>query len=114
LFKDVAMAVRFILGAVAEQSDGLSLGQIFEQTQGKFLPVILDCAIASVDRVTFKKLRPVTAAELRPPDLSRLKVAQEFLARPEIRHPDVVTVLWQAAAPETGGKDAKAIPFGLN
>jgi len=108
------MAVRFILGAVAEQSDGLPLGEVLKQAKGKFLPVVFDHVIPRVDRAVFKKLGLIAAAKGFPADFAGLNLAQELLAWSKIGHPDIITVLWQTAAPQARGEDAQAVFFRLN
>ena len=60
------MTLWLILIAVAHQGDILLAPQFLNQSQRKFLAVVLDAAIAPVDAATLPKLSSVTATKLGP------------------------------------------------
>jgi hypothetical protein len=105
----MAMATRFVFRAMAEQGDGLLLSQMLEQSQGELLPVILDSFVANIYSADFTELLQITTAVLRPRyPAGEDSVAQVF-ARPEIGHPDVETVGWQAAPSPSSGQNSEAV-----
>ncbi len=103
------MAMLLILGAMAEQRYRSALRQMLKEAQGEFLPVIPDSLIAEIDRPAFAQLLSVTVAVFRPGDLSCQEFIPKLLARPEIRHPDMVAIFRQAAAPASRGKNPQTI-----
>jgi (2Fe-2S) ferredoxin len=108
-FQQVPMAMLLILGAMAEQRYRLALRQMLKEAQGEFLAVILDSLIAEIDRPALAQFLTVTVAVFRPGDLSSQEFIPKLLARPEIRHPDMVAIFRQAAAPASRGQDPQTI-----
>ena len=82
----------FVLGAVTEQRDRLLLGKVLEQSQGKFLPMILDPLVARVHAAGFQKFLQITAAVLAPRYLAGQDGIAQLFARAEVRHPDIEPV----------------------
>ena len=98
-----------ILGAMAEQRNRLVFCQKLKEAQGELLAVILDSLIAAVDRPALAQFLAVTRAVFWPGDLSRQEFIPQRLAGPEVRHPNMVTIAWQAAAPSSRRQDPQSI-----
>jgi hypothetical protein len=111
LLEEVTMAVRLVLGAVAEQGNGPSFGEFLQEAQGKLLAMVFDRMIAAVNRATFEQFVAVPPAEIGPGDFSGQHGAKQRFGGAEISHPDMVTGGAQAASAEAGGEDAETI-FG--
>jgi hypothetical protein len=88
----------FVLGAMAQQRYGLVLGKMLQEAQGEFLAVVLNSFIALIDRSAFAQFLAIPIAELRPGDFSGNEFIPELLAWSQVGHPDMVTILWDAAA----------------
>ena len=105
------MAVWLIFGAMAHHRHGSAFGQLLEQTEGEFLAVIFDGAIAAVNGATFKQFVPVTTSELGPGNLSIQHRAQQSFAGTKVGHPNIVAGGGQATAAKAGGQNPESI-FG--
>ena len=101
--------MRFVLGAMAQQRHSLALGKMLQEAQGKFLAVVFNSLIALIDRSVFAQFLAIPIAELRPADFSGNEFIPELLAWPQVGHPDIVTILWDAAAQAARRENAKAV-----
>jgi len=87
------VAVRFIFRAMAEERDRSAPREVLQQSQSKFLPVILDVAVSGVDPAPFVQFAHIATAILGPADFPGENSVPQFFARSEVSHPDVVTSL---------------------
>jgi hypothetical protein len=60
------MTAVLIFRAVAHQSDVTGTGKALNESQRKFLPVILDAAATRIDRPVHEDFGSIPAGELRP------------------------------------------------
>ena len=88
-----------VFGAMAQQRHRLILRKMLQEAQGEFLAVIFDYLVEEIDRAAFAQFPAISSAELRPRDFPRQKVVPQLLARPEIGHPNIVSVFRQSPAP---------------
>jgi len=103
------VAMFLLFGAMAEQSDRSRPSKMLQEAQGEFLAVIANGAVSPVDRSRLEQFLAISPAELLPGNLFRQERPQQRLARADIRHPDVVSVLWQSATAKACGQHAQAI-----
>jgi len=112
-FKDVTVAMRFILAAMAHQGYGLVFRQLLKPAQGKFLSMVLDGLVAAINGAAFVQFLPVAPPELKPSNLAGLGGPEECFAGSEICHPDVIPRGWHATPTKTGRKNSQATFGGL-
>src|SRR5438067_12836687 len=103
------VTMRLVFGAMAEQRHGLSLGQMLQEPQREFLPVILDAFVAAINRPAFPQFAAITAAEFRPGDLAGQKFLSQSLARSQVGHPNVKPVRRQTPPAPTGRENPQAV-----
>ena len=103
------MAMHFVFCTVTEESDRPALREMLQQPQSKLLAVILNALVSFVDRTRLAQLFQVTTAIFRPSDLSGKNRVAQLFARPEIRHPDIVSILRHTASPPARHQEAQAI-----
>jgi hypothetical protein len=82
---------------------------MLQQPQSKLLAMIFDSLVRSIDPARLAQFLAVTPAILRPSDLSGQERIAEPLARPQIRHPDIVTVFRQTAPAPPRRQDPQPI-----
>jgi hypothetical protein len=110
--------MRFVFGAMAEQCHRPILGKMLQEPKSEFLAVIFDYLVAEIDRSALKQFFAISAAEFGPRDFPRQKVFPQLLARPQIGHPNIVSVFRQPPAPAARRENSQAvvlrIDFGLD
>jgi hypothetical protein len=114
----VPVTVSLVFSAMAEKRHRLMLRKMLQEPQSEFLAVIFDSLVAAIDRAVFAQFLAIASAEYLPRDLARQKFIPEVLARPEIGHPNIVSVFRQASASATGRENSQAvvlrIDFGMD
>ena len=70
------MAVSLAFSTMTQQGYIAMPGQVLEQTQSEFLPVVFDRFVSLINSPAFEKFLAVTTAELAPPDSACLDVSQ--------------------------------------
>jgi hypothetical protein len=103
---------------MAEQRHRLISGKMLQEAQGEFLAVILDYLVAEIDRPALKQFFAISSAEFGPRDFPRQKIVPQLLARPEIGHPNIVSVFRQPPAPAARRENSQTvvlrIDFGMD
>ena len=94
------VTMRLVFRAMTEQRHGLIFGQVLQEPQREFLPVILDSLVAAINRPVFPQFAAITAAEFRPGDFAGLKFLSQSLARSQVGHPNVKPVRRQTPPAE--------------
>jgi hypothetical protein len=112
----VTMALVF--GAMAEQRHRLILRKMLQEPQSEFLTVIFDSVVAAIDRAALAQFLTIASAEYLPRDLASQKFIPEVLARPEIGHPNIISLFRQAPASATRRENSQTVvprtDFGMN
>src|SRR5438477_6227028 len=97
--------MRLVWGAMAHHSHGPAFRQFLKEAEGEFLPMVLDGAIAAVNRAAFKQFLPVTAIKLAPGYLFIQHRAQQLLAGTKVGHPNVVARGRHATSTKASGQN---------
>jgi hypothetical protein len=71
--------MRLVVVTVTHEGDRPAFRQVFDQTQGELLPVVLDPFVVPVHGAVRPDLVPITTAELAPGDLGVQELAQQPL-----------------------------------
>jgi hypothetical protein len=85
-----------------------------KKAQSKLLAVVFDGFVSLVNGPAFEQFLAVTMAEIAPPDLAGLCIFQQLLARPEVRHPYVVSRCGHASPAKSGCQDSQSIFTRIN
>ena len=109
LFKNMPVAVLLVFITVTHQRNGASSPERLKQTKAELLPVILNSAVAAVDRAILKQFSAVAACKLAPSNPPLLSIAEQRFARPKIGHPHVVPARGHTTAAKTCHEDAHAV-----
>lgn len=117
-FQHVPVTMRFTFGAMAEQRHRLILGKMLQEPESEFLAVIFDYLVAAIDRAALAQFLAIASIEYLPRDFASQKFIPEVLARPEIGHPNIVSVFRQPPAPAARRENSQTvvlrIDFGMN
>jgi len=63
--------------------------------------MVFDRFVFPINNIVFEQFLAVATPELAPTNFSSLRISQQFLARTQICHPDVIPRRWQSTAAET-------------
>src|SRR4026207_749905 len=100
------MAMGLLLRAMAHQRYAAAFGQFLKKTQRELLTVVLDGFVFLINGFAFGQFLPVATAELRPGDPVDLELSQQFFARAEVRHPDVVPIDGHSSTTKSSNQNA--------
>lgn len=107
--QQMAMAVLFFFGAMAEERHSLRFGELLQEAQSPLLAVVFDVAISIVKGPALPHLGSIAAAVIRPGYFAAEVCITKLLAWPEVRHPNMITVARQTASAPARGQNAEAI-----
>ena len=103
------VTMRLFFRAMAEQRHGLIFGEMLQEPQREFLPVILDSLVPAINRPAFPQFAAITAAEFRPGNFGGLKFFSQSLARSQVGHPNVKPVRRQTPPAPTRRENPQAV-----
>lgn len=108
------MAMNLIFIAMAHQCDRTTFTEGLDQSQSKFLAVVLDYPISLVGRTAFHQFRSILPAKSGPGQFARCEGAKQLLTGTEVCHSDVAAGFGQTAPPESCDQHPQPIVTPVN